>query len=74
MKLSHVNIPKCLDGNYYTGANANLEQRILDYKAAKDPDSYTAKRRPLELVFYAEFTDINIAISKEKQIKKLVES
>lgn len=34
------------------------------------PDCYTFKRRPLELVFYCEFTDINIAFEKEKQIKK----
>jgi putative endonuclease len=34
------------------------------------PDCYTFSRRPVALVFYAEFTDINIAIEKEKQIKK----
>lgn len=31
---------------------------------------YTFKRRPLKLVFYAEFTNILIAIAKEKQLKK----
>jgi putative endonuclease len=34
------------------------------------PESYASSRRPLELVFYCEFTDINMAIDKEKQIKK----
>ena len=34
------------------------------------PDCYTFSRRPIALVFYAEFTDINFAIEKEKQIKK----
>ena len=34
------------------------------------PDSYTSGRRPLELVFYCEFTDITLAIDTEKQIKK----
>jgi len=34
------------------------------------PDCYTFSRRPVALVFYAEFTDINFAIEKEKQIKK----
>ena len=33
-------------------------------------NSYTHQRRPVELVFYAEFTDITIAIEKEKQLKK----
>lgn len=34
------------------------------------PESYTSSRRALELVFYCEFTDINLAIDKEKQIKR----
>ena len=34
------------------------------------PDCYTASRRPVQLVFYAEFTNIGLAIDKEKQIKK----
>ncbi len=32
--------------------------------------SYASSRRPLELVYHCEFTDINMAIDKEKQIKK----
>ncbi len=43
---------------------------MLQHDTAFYPDCYTASRRPLELVFYAEFTDINLAIEKEKQIKK----
>ena len=31
---------------------------------------YAGSRRPLELVFYAEFTAITIASKKEKQIKR----
>jgi putative endonuclease len=31
---------------------------------------YTFKRRPLKLVFYAEFTNISMAIDTEKKIKK----
>ncbi len=33
-------------------------------------DCYTYKRRPLELVYKCEFTDITFAIGIEKQIKK----
>ena len=70
MKHSYVYILKCVDDSYYTGVTANLEKRLLEHKTAKDPDSYTAKRLPLKLVFHTEFTDIFFAISKEKQIKK----
>ena len=70
MKTSFIYILKCSDNTYYTGVTSNLEQRILKHKMGFYPECYTYKRMPLELVFYAEFTDINIAIEKEKQIKK----
>ena len=70
MKLSYVYILKCADNSYYTGVTSNLEQRLFRHNTGYYPESYTASRRPLELVFYCEFTDINLAIEKEKQIKK----
>lgn len=70
MKLSFVHIIHCSDGTYYTGITSNLEKRIFEHKRGKHPDSYTFSRRPLSLVFFCEFTDINLAIEKEKQIKK----
>nr|WP_315174732.1 GIY-YIG nuclease family protein [uncultured Flavobacterium sp.] len=70
MKLSYVYIIKCSDGTYYTGVTSNLAQRLFRHNIGYYPDCYTANRRPLELVFFCEFTDINLAIEKEKQIKK----
>ena len=70
MKLSYVYILKCSDDSYYTGVTSNLEKRIIEHKSGKYIDSYTYKRRPLDLVFYAEFTDVSLAIQSEKQIKK----
>ena len=70
MQVSYVYILKCSDDSYYTGVTSNLEQRIFQHNIAFYPDCYTASRRPLFLVFYAEFTDINLAIDLEKQIKK----
>ena len=69
MKLSYVYILECSDGTYYTGVTSNLEKRIKQHEASVYPDSYTSKRLPVKLVFYSEFTNINIAIDKEKQIK-----
>ena len=69
MKLGYVYIPKCADDTYYTGVTSILSKRVDEHQSAKHPDSYTAKRLPVELVFYAEFTDINFAIDREKQIK-----
>ncbi|MGL2963451.1 GIY-YIG nuclease family protein [Flavobacterium sp. RSB2_4_14] len=70
MQQSYVYILKCADTTFYTGVTSNLTQRMFQHEIGFYPDCYTAKRRPVELVFYAEFTDINFAIEKEKQIKK----
>ncbi|WP_372770414.1 GIY-YIG nuclease family protein [Lutibacter sp.] len=70
MKLSYVYILKCSDNTYYTGVTSNLENRIFQHESGFYPNCYTFKRRPLLLVFYAEFTDINLAFEIEKQIKK----
>ena len=68
MKQSYVYILKCSDDTYYTGVTSNLESRMFKHHSGFYPECYTYKRRPLELVFYAEFTDINIAIVSTKSI------
>lgn len=70
MKQSYVYILKCSDKSYYTGVSSNLESRMFKHNIGFYPKCYTYGRRPLELVFYCEFTDINLAIETEKQIKK----
>jgi putative endonuclease len=70
MKQSFVYILKCSDTTYYTGVTSNLTSRIFKHNTGFYPDCYTFNKRPLELVFYCEFTDINLAIETEKQIKK----
>ena len=70
MKQSYVYILKCSDNTYYTGVTSNLEERISKHTSGFYKECYTYKRRPIKLVFYAEFTDVNLAIEKEKQVKK----
>ena len=70
MKIYFVYILQCSDKSYYTGVTSNLSQRIFQHQNGTFKDSYTSKRRPVELVFYCEFTNIEMAIEKEKQIKK----
>ena len=70
MKAYYVYILKCSDKTYYTGITSNLTSRLQEHQKGKYKDSYTFKRRPLELMFYCEFTNVEIAIEKEKQIKK----
>nr|WP_298792516.1 GIY-YIG nuclease family protein [uncultured Allomuricauda sp.] len=70
MKVSYVYMLRCSDHTYYTGVTSNLEKRIQEHKTGKHVKSYTYSRRPVKLVFYAEFSDIRMAIEKEKQVKK----
>ena len=69
MEVYYVYILKCSDNTYYTGITSDLQQRVIDHQNGKYK-GYTSKRRPISLVYYAEYTDVDIAISAEKQIKK----
>lgn len=69
MKQYFVYILKCSDNSYYTGVTNNLELRFSQHQSGKFPDSYTHKRRPVQLVFFYEFNDILQAIAFEKQVK-----
>lgn len=70
MKKYYVYILKCKDGTYYTGITSKLNERITDHQTGKYISSYTQNRRPVQLVYFCEFNDPKLAISKEKQIKK----
>ena len=70
MKTYYVYILHCVDTTYYTGITSNLTQRLEDHQRGKYENSYTYSRRPFKLVFFCEFSDVNMAILSEKQIKK----
>ena len=70
MKTYYVYILQCADDTLYTGITSNLTKRLESHHAGTYKNSYTSKRRPVRLVFYCEFTDPNMAIDTEKQIKK----
>ena len=70
MKTYYVYILECSDRTYYTGVTSNLTNRLEKHESGRYKESYTYNRRPLELVFYATFTDVEMAIAVEKQIKK----
>ncbi len=69
MKTYIVYILECSDNSFYTGVTSDLNRRLAEHHEGLNPQCFTAKRRPLNLVFTQEFTDVNQAISFEKQIK-----
>jgi putative endonuclease len=66
---AYLYILRCTDGSYYVGTTRDsLEKRIAEHDAGTF-DGYTARRRPVTLVFHQQFERIEDAISAERQIK-----
>jgi putative endonuclease len=66
---AHLYILRCADGSYYVGVTSNsLETRIAEHQAGTF-DGYTARRRPVTLVFDQYFERIEDAVTAERQVK-----
>lgn len=64
-----VYILRCHDGSYYTGFTKQpIEARLWEHNVGVY-DGYTAKRRPVQLVFCETYERIIDAIARERQIK-----
>lgn len=70
MKKYYVYILLCRDGKYYVGLTSNIEKRLFEHQQGSYRTSFTSSRRPLELVYLSDFTEIHQAISFEKQLKR----
>ena len=68
-KIYYVYIIKCSDHSYYTGITNNVYKRIEEHNIGIDRYSYTYSRRPVELLFYHDFLNVEDAIIFEKKIK-----
>ena len=70
MKTYYVYILRCNDESLYTGITSNEEKRIADHQQGLHVDCYTYSRRPVTLVYKAEFSEVMDAIRFEKQLKR----
>jgi len=69
MKYYYVYILKCADHSFYTGITNDIERRLIEHKINGSKFSFTAKRLPVELVWYLACENPTEAIKIEKQIK-----
>ena len=69
MKSYWVYMVLCTDGSYYIGITNDVERRVAEHNSGLDTHCYTFLRRPVKLVYTAEFGEVNDAIRWEKQIK-----
>ena len=61
-------ILECADGSYYVGSTWDLERRVAAHDEGLGA-AYTRKRRPVRLVWAAEFERISDAFMFEKQVQ-----
>jgi putative endonuclease len=63
-------LTKHIDKAYYVGVTNDLQRRIDEHNDGLNSNSYTYKRRPVELVYFEEFQDNYLAFTWETQLKK----
>ena len=68
MKKGYLYILECSDGSYYTGSTINIELRLQQHQNGQGAN-HTKKRLPVKLVYLEEFTRIDLAFDREKQIQ-----
>ena len=61
-------ILKCSDNSFYTGSTKDLRRRFLQHQNGEGAN-YTKKRLPVELVYFEEYSRIDTAFYREKQIQ-----
>jgi len=66
--LPFMYILQCNDGTFYTGSTVDLEKRLSEH-LLDEGANYTRKRLPVNLVYFEEYSRIDDAFYREKQIQ-----
>lgn len=68
----YVYIVRCVDNTLYTGITTDVERRMEEHNTSdKLGAKYTKQRRPVALVYRAQFATRSEATKEEMRIKKL---
>ena len=65
----YVYLLRCADNSLYVGETSNLEMRERDHKERRG-GTYTAKRRPVHIVYAEQYSSRQDALKRERQIKR----
>ena len=68
MSKGYMYILECDDGSYYTGSTKNLKRRLWEHQNMLGAN-YTKRRQPVKLVYYEEYSRIDEAFFREKQVQ-----
>ncbi len=58
----------CADGSYYTGSTIDLNRRIEQHQNGEGAN-HTKKRLPVTLLYHEEYSRIDQAFNREKQVQ-----
>jgi putative endonuclease len=61
-------ILRCADGSFYVGSTVNLERRLGQHNEGEGA-AYTRRRRLVRLVYCEEFSRVDDAYLREKQVQ-----
>lgn len=67
----YIYLLECADNSLYCGFTTDLNKRLSKHNQSKTGAKYTRARRPVKLVYYEEFNSKNLALQREREIKKL---
>ena len=68
MAKAYMYILECSDGSYYTGSTKNLELRLQQHQNGEGAN-HTKKHLPVKLVYWEEYSRIDDAFYREKQVQ-----
>jgi putative endonuclease len=68
MRKGFMYILECADCSYYNGSTKNLERRLWEHQNMLGAN-YTKRRLPVKLIYYEEYTKIDEAFYREKQVQ-----
>ena len=67
--MHYVYLLRCADNSLYVGETSDLQTREQDHNEGRG-GSYTAKRRPVHIVYAEQYSSRDEALSRERQIKR----
>ena len=66
--MHYTYILECADGTYYVGSTFDLQRRLGQHSEGSGA-RYTARRRPVRVIWVAEFASIRDAYFLEKKLQ-----
>lgn len=66
--MPYMYILECSDRSYYVGSTWDIERRLAQHECG-EAANYTRSRRPVKLVHLEEYSRIDDAFAREKQVQ-----